>query len=311
MALAGWAPVACRVADRAGWIMADIRVHHLNCAHIRRIALGGLPLACHVLLVETPASGLVLVDTGLGTADYAAISSRLGRAFAYGYARPSINPELAAIRQVAALGFDPRDVRHIVQTHLDLDHVGGLSDFPWAAVHVHEAELAAAMARKGARARGRYHPPMWAHGPQWQTYSEHGEPWCGFGAVRVLAGLPEQIIAIPLFGHTRGHCGIAVQTAQGWLLDAGDAFYDAREVHGPRRTCSARVRLFEAIVTTNRPQRIANQDRLRRLTAERPDIEVFSAHDPTAAALRSPATAAHAGSQPEPTRPAQPRRARP
>ena len=49
--------------------MADIRIHHLNCAHIQSIALGGLPLACHVLLVETPASGLVLVDTGLGTAD--------------------------------------------------------------------------------------------------------------------------------------------------------------------------------------------------------------------------------------------------
>jgi len=87
-----------------------------------------------------------------------------------------------------------------VQTHLDLDHVGGLSDFPWAVVHVHEAELAAAMARKGARARGRYRPPMWAHGPNWQAYSEPGEPWCGFGAVRVLAGLPEQIIAIPSSG---------------------------------------------------------------------------------------------------------------
>jgi hypothetical protein len=57
-------------------------------------------------------------------------------------------------------------------------------------------------------------------------------------------------------------------------------------VHGPKRACTARVRLFEAIVTSNRPQRIANQDRLRRLTAERRDIEVFSAHDPTAPALR-------------------------
>ena len=155
----------------------------------------GLPCAAG----RDSTSGLVLVDTGLGTADYAAISSRLGRAFAYGYARPSINPALAAIRQVAALGFDPRDVRHIVQTHLDLDHVGGLSDFPWAAVHVHEAELAAATARKGARARGRYRPPMWAHGPKWQTYSEQGEPWCGFGAVRVLAEPARaEIIAIPL-----------------------------------------------------------------------------------------------------------------
>ena len=169
--------------------MADIRVHHLNCAHIQRMVVGGLPLACHVLLAETPASGLVLVDSGLGTADYADISSRLGRAFAYGYARPAINPALAAIRQVAALGFDPRDVRHIVQTHLDLDHVGGLSDFPGAVVHVREPELVAAMARKGARARGRYRPPMWAHSPV-DIFATSG------GAVNALALVakhPEQV----------------------------------------------------------------------------------------------------------------------
>jgi hypothetical protein len=65
--------------------MTGIRVHHLNCAHLRHMSLSGLQLACHVLLVETPASGLVLVDTGLGTADYAGISSRLGWGFAYGY----------------------------------------------------------------------------------------------------------------------------------------------------------------------------------------------------------------------------------
>ena len=272
--------------------MTDIRVHHLNCAHIRGMSLGGLPLACHVLLIETPASGLLLVDTGLGTADYAGISSRLGWGFAYGYARPAIDPGLAAIRQVAALGFDPRDVRHVVQTHLDLDHVGGLSDFPWAAVHVHQAELAAALARKGVRARARYRPPMWAHGPRWQTYSEQGEPWCGFGAVRSLAGLPEEIIAIPLFGHTRGHCGIAIHTPTGWLLAAGDAFYDPREVHGPKRVCAPRIRLFEAIVTTRWRERVANQDRLRRLTVEHPEIDVFCAHDPASLASPSARSAA-------------------
>jgi hypothetical protein len=48
--------------------MSGIRVHHLNRAHLRRLPLGGLPLACHVLLVGTPASGLVLGDTGLGSA---------------------------------------------------------------------------------------------------------------------------------------------------------------------------------------------------------------------------------------------------
>ena len=30
--------------------MSDLRLQHLNCAHIQRMKLGGLPLACHVLL---------------------------------------------------------------------------------------------------------------------------------------------------------------------------------------------------------------------------------------------------------------------
>jgi glyoxylase-like metal-dependent hydrolase (beta-lactamase superfamily II) len=263
-------------------MMSELRLHRLACAHFRRLRLGGKPLVCHVLLVETPASGLVLVDTGLGTADYAGIGSRLGRGFAWA-SQPTIDPGLAAIRQVARLGFDPHDVRNIVQTHLDLDHVGGLSDFPWATVHVHAAELGAAVVRKGVRARGRYRPAMWAHNPRWQTYSSEGERWIGFRAVRSLRGLPDEIVAIPLFGHTHGHCGIAIDTETGWVLDAGDAFFDPREVHGPHRICAPGVRLFEAAVTTDRGQRIANQDRLRRLVRDRPDIEVFSAHDPAAA----------------------------
>ena len=34
-----------------------LRVHHLNCACIQRLSIDGKKLGCHVLLVETPASG--------------------------------------------------------------------------------------------------------------------------------------------------------------------------------------------------------------------------------------------------------------
>jgi hypothetical protein len=91
--------------------------------------------------------------------------------------------------------------------------------------------------------------------------------------------------------HTRGHCGIAIQAPGGWLLAAGDAFFDPREVHGPRRVCTPRIRLFEAAVTTNWRQRAANQGRLRRLTAEHPEIDVFCAHDPAPLAGRPTARA--------------------
>lgn len=255
-------------------------VHHLNCAHLSRLRLDGRPLGCHVMLLATASSGLVLVDSGLGTADYAQIASRLGRAFAYAYASPSIDPALAAINQVRQLGFDPRDVRHIVQTHLDLDHVGGLSDFPWATVHVHDVELRSAFARKGFRGRGRYRPLMWAHHPRFESYRYCGEPWLGFAAVRDLRGLPPDILFVPLPGHTLGHCGVAVQTGQGWLLDAGDAYYDPREVHQARRQCELGLRLFQAVITTNKKLWFHHQDRLRTFVATYPDVQVFSAHDP-------------------------------
>ncbi|QAY74890.1 MBL fold metallo-hydrolase [Agromyces protaetiae] len=240
----------------------------------------GQHLVCHVLLIETPASGLVLVDTGLGTADYARITSRLGFEFAHLYARPRIDPELAAIHQVRRLGFDPRDVRHIIQTHLDLDHVGGLSDFPEATVHVHEIELAAAIRRKGVRARGRYRPKMWAHTPKWSTFGATGEPWLGFEAVRSLPGLPAEILAVPLFGHTHGHVGYVVETDAGTLLAAGDAYFDAREVKQPDRECGRGVGLFQFVVTTEYDARRANQDRLRALHADHPEIAMYCAHNP-------------------------------
>lgn len=260
--------------------MTVTRVHHLNCASIQGISVLGQHLVCHVLLLETSSAGLVLVDTGLGSADYAGIRSRLGVEFVHVYGRPKIDPSLAAIEQIKRMGFSPRDVRHIVQTHLDLDHVGGLSDFPDALVHVHATELDAAKRRHGMRGRARYRPKMFAHEPKWRTYTHGGEPWEGFAAVRELQGLGDDILMVPLFGHTHGHCGIAVQTTDGWLLDAGDAYFDSREVKLSQRQCGPGVALFQLMVTTERTGRRHNQDRLRALHADRPDIEMFCAHNP-------------------------------
>lgn len=260
--------------------MSGLRVHHLNCASVQGIWLRGQHLVCHVLLVETPDAGLVLVDTGLGTADYARLTSRLGPEFVHLYAHPRRDPSLAAVHQVRALGFDPRDVRHVVQTHLDLDHVGGLSDFPDAVVHVHRTELDAALARDTFRARKRYRPPMWAHGPRWSPYDATGDPWLGFEAVRELPGLPPQILAVPLFGHTHGHVGVAVERTDGWLLHAGDAYFDDREVKQPVRACGPGPALFQLVVTTERGPRRHNQDRLRALHAEHPEVAMFAAHNP-------------------------------
>jgi glyoxylase-like metal-dependent hydrolase (beta-lactamase superfamily II) len=260
--------------------MAITRIHHLNCASLQGLSLLGQHLVCHVLLLETSDAGLVLVDTGLGAADYADVSSRLGWEFARLYARPVLDPSLAAIAQIRELGFSVSDVRHIVQTHLDLDHVGGLSDFPEALVHVHATELDAARRRHGLRGKRRYRPKMWAHDPKWRTYTHGGEGWMGFDAVHEFEGLGDDILMVPLFGHTHGHCGIAVNTSDGWLLDAGDAYFDAREIKLPQRKCGLGMELFQLMVTTERASRRHNQDRLRSLRADHPEVEIFCAHNP-------------------------------
>ena len=72
--------------------MTVTKVHHLNCASIQGISVLGQHLVCHVLLLETSDAGLVLVDTGLGSADYQDMPSRLGWEFAKVYARALVDP---------------------------------------------------------------------------------------------------------------------------------------------------------------------------------------------------------------------------
>jgi len=60
-----------------------------------------------------------------------------------------------------------------------------------------------------------------AHGPLWTLYDRPDEDWFGFEAIR-LPFEPEMLL-IPLFGHTRGHCGVAIRDDAGWLFQCGDA----------------------------------------------------------------------------------------
>jgi len=262
-------------------------IHHLNCGtmcpHGARLLAGegGLlasaRLVCHCLLIEG-AEGLVLIDTGFGLDDVRR-PRQLGIAF-NAITRPQLEQSETAILQVRALGFEPSDVRHIITTHLDLDHAGGLPDFPDAEVHLLGRELEAAL-HPGLRERTRYISAHWAHGPHWVQHAPEGESWMGFESVRALPDSNEEILLIPLPGHTLGHCGMVVNTSNGLLLDAGDAFFDPREVNGPKRQLGLPVRLFEAIVTTDKLLRVHNQNRLRELAASHPEVTVFAAHDPT------------------------------
>lgn len=280
-----------------------MRVHHLNCGTMcppfGRLIRGEGSLVsrghmvCHCLLLETDA-GLVLVDTGIGLGDMEHPRERLGAGFT-ALVAPRLDPTETAIYQVEALGFASTDVRHIILTHLDLDHAGGLGDFPHAEVHVYRPEHDAAMTRATLRERERYRSAQWAHNPRWHVYDTAGEPWLGFDCVRQLDGLPPDILIVPVTGHTRGHAAIAVRTpalrtapdgtpwsqrGSGWLLHAGDAYFYRGEMDPNRRTCPVGLEVFQRALAIDNEARLANQERLRTLAREHAkEVRIFSAHD--------------------------------
>ena len=233
-------------------------------------------LVCHCLLIEG-ADGLVLVDTGFGLDDVRD-PRRLGLLFNT-IVRPRLNAREAAITQIRELGLDPHDVLHIITTHLDLDHAGGLPDFPDADVHLLGPELEAAM-NPSWRERPRYVAAHWAHGPRWVQHAAGGEQWLGFDAVRVLPGSDAEILLIPLIGHTHGHTGVAIRQGDGWLLHCGDAYFHHGELSTPPH-CPPGIAALAAFDQVDGAARRGNVERLREL-AERHshEVELICSHDP-------------------------------
>jgi glyoxylase-like metal-dependent hydrolase (beta-lactamase superfamily II) len=264
-----------------------MHVHHLDCGTMCPVSArlvngrGGwfepARMVCHCLLIEGR-DGLVLVDTGLGTGDIDDPQRRLSGMFMR-VARPKLDRDQTALARVERLGFRRGDVRHIVPTHLDLDHVGGLSDFPAASVHVFEPELRAATERATPRERNRYRPAQFAHGPRWVPHAVAGDTWLGFERVCVVG---DDIALVPLIGHTRGHCAVAVKDERGWLLHAGDAYFFHGEVDPVRPHSTPGLSLFQRLVAMDDAARRNNQARLRELVRDHAGtVRVFSAHDPT------------------------------
>ena len=263
-----------------------MRVHHLNCGCM--CPVGGRlwdgvsrgptgRLVCHCQLIETN-QGLVMVDTGFGMRDIENPYERLSPLFIH-VNRIQFDRRWAAVEQVRRHGFNPRDVRHIILTHLDFDHAGGLEDFPNAKVHVMQAEMDAARTREGFIQSRRYRPEQWDEVRNWRFYREGGERWFGFEAVRDLDGLPPEILVVPLPGHTTGHAGVAIETPEGWMLNAGDAYFHRHEMDADP-SCTPALAAYQTLMEVDREARLYNQDRLRELANAERGVRIFCSHDP-------------------------------
>lgn len=250
---------------------------------------GRAELVAHCLVLETARDGLILVDTGFGTADVTD-PNRLPRLFRM-LTAPKLERADTVLAQLAALGHRASDVRHIVLTHLDLDHAGGLADFPHATVHLHQRELAAATAQASARDRQRYRVAQWAHGPSWRTYQEaEGDTWRGVPAIRQLEGVSADLALLPLHGHSRGHSAVLVGVGGAYLLHAGDAYFH-RSTITQTPAVPLGLRWFERAVRVDARAHEASAAVLRELAAAHADLDIFCAHDPVELARHRSATA--------------------
>ena len=117
------------------------------------------------------------------------------------------------VAQLGQLGVARDSVRHIVQTHLHIDHTGALGHFPRATVIVHGRELDAAHAADPPERQGYIRADFQRAGLEWRRLEDDLDLF-GDGAIRLLQ--------TP--GHSAGHMSLLVDLpATGPILLTADA----------------------------------------------------------------------------------------
>ena len=243
-----------------------MKIHHMNCVEIHSPGYGRA--IGHCLLLETP-QRLVLIDAGIGLMDTQNPFARIGKQLIdiVGF---KFDEQWTAIKRIEKLGLSPTNVTDCIISHLDSNHIGGLVDFPNAKVHLGIEEY-----ENFKSGNPRYLSQPLDHNPLIKTYPKSSQTWFDFEARKVDIGSEIEIYLIPLFGHTLGHCGIALKNQSQWLLYVGDAYYLRDEITDLNHP----VNELAAMRADNNELRIAILNKIRHFIAEHPKIEVFGYHD--------------------------------
>lgn len=227
-----------------------------------------MPVA--VAVIERP-DGLVLIDTGWSRRTCAWPDADPGRAAAL-VLGVSVKPEDAMASQLIGCGYAPDDVKHVIATHLHIDHVGGIVDFPRAHLHATTAEWDAV---RGGRLHG-YDPRTHALQDRTTLHDLRGPGELGFAASHDLFG-DGTVLLLDASGHTAGSLAVAVQLEAGWLIHAGDAVMfreDYRDEAHPAPSLYARLLAKDLAAQRSRWPAL--------LAAERGGATVVPSHDPEA-----------------------------
>jgi glyoxylase-like metal-dependent hydrolase (beta-lactamase superfamily II) len=167
--------------------------------------------------------------------------------------------EQHCVAQLRRVGIVPESVRHLLQTHLHIDHTGALGHFPDATVVVNARELDAARVADPPHAHGYVREDFQRAGLDWQPVEGELDLF-GDGTIRLLE--------TP--GHSAGHISLSLHLAEtGPVLLTADAVDNLSQWDGrrpPRALCS-------------RDDAKRSLERLRALARETDPLVVFG-HDP-------------------------------
>ncbi len=170
---------------------------------------GMVTIICPTFLIEH-GRGLVLIDTGLSPA--AAADPHLPYGELADQIEISLTAEQCVDRQLAALGYRPGDVDHVLLSHLHLDHTGGIHLFPRARLHAMSGELENALRPEASGKLYRRADLEPALGFGWDHVGGDELDLFGDRSIRMLR-LP---------GHTPGNSSIAVRLPGRTILLACD-----------------------------------------------------------------------------------------
>jgi len=225
-------------------------------------------LPVQAFLVEHPAAGLVLIDTGFHAAVAVDPRQGIGRLGGLVFKDLRMDSEQAIPAQLRERGFAPDDVATVVLTHLHSDHASGIGQFPNATFVVSAVEWATAA--DGGATDG-YMRRQFDHAFDYRLLdfqSEAADSFASFGRSFDLFGDGSVRIAFTP-GHTAGHCSVVLRLGDRDVLLTGDAAYTQR-----------------TIAETALPQRMADEHRFRRSLREiqlyieqNPDALVIPGHD--------------------------------
>lgn len=170
---------------------------------------------------------LALIDAGWSEEACADPGKALGRVRVASLGLVAARRDAIAA-QLRERGLDPARVRTIVATHLHLDHVEGVCDFPNAEVVTTPREFAAYSGLPRGVGELGYRAKDLARAGRIRLVSVDGEPTLGFPASHDLFGDGE-LRLLDARGHTRGAIAIALRASECDYLHIGDAAYQRWE----------------------------------------------------------------------------------